>query len=578
MIANSSRSASDESGTMTPSDEFEIAKSFQKNGDVSNAFEWLHRAASHGSAEALFWLGTGHYDRHEFSDAMRLFYAAAEKGLPSAQYNLAVMLMNGQGTPRSPEKAVTLLREAAHAGMLSAQSMLGNILCQGDGVTAVPQEGFYWLNRAAIGGDVLAQLKAARMKYEGQGVPQSYAEAYRLFNMAAEKNVAEALFNVADMLENGNGAIKDTAKAIRYYERAHELRFVEATHRLALVYHNGRGVPKDERRAIDYWRQAAECGHSKSKYCLACALINSLNHDPVEVFRLLADSSRSGHSEAANTLIRFVADSVKGRRFAFSEIRELDSLFAELKLESHSQFLLARLYLDRGTQATDHAKAMRWLVAAADSAHCDAQLLLGSLHFTGSGVDQNFERAFDLFSESAQGGHETAKLLVAAMSLEGLGTSRDVQTAVQLWSSMAEAGSPQARLHLAVLFEIGVGVERDPSRSLELLASTTPAQLEMLFDQIPDESRTSELDKSYNLALKMLNEAESLHETGESIGLLRSLAWRGYVPSLMMLGHLYQAGIGVERSCTTALEYFAEAARLGYSPARQLVQKFRESN
>jgi TPR repeat protein len=55
------------------------------------------------------------------------FRAAAEKGDPFGQYNLAMMLLHGEGGPGDPVEAETLLRKAADRGVDLARQALDQI-------------------------------------------------------------------------------------------------------------------------------------------------------------------------------------------------------------------------------------------------------------------------------------------------------------------------------------------------------------------------------------------------------------------------------------------------------------------
>jgi len=56
--------------------------------------------------------------------ARRHFRAAAESGHPLGQYNLAMMLLHGEGGPCEPVEAEVLLRKAADRGVDLAQQGL----------------------------------------------------------------------------------------------------------------------------------------------------------------------------------------------------------------------------------------------------------------------------------------------------------------------------------------------------------------------------------------------------------------------------------------------------------------------
>jgi hypothetical protein len=330
----------------------------------------------------------------------------------------------------------------------------------------------------------------------------------------------------------------------------------------------------DQGKGMSYWREAAGKGFSNAQFNLACALIKGKTGIAQEIFSLLASAVQFGHLEAANTLIRFATENCQAEPWITIQLYGLNKALTALEIEADSHYLLAKTYMVSGETDQYILAAIERLVVASGMGQKDAQLLLGSLHFIGKGISQNFEHAYMLFEMAASQGNTQAKLMIAAMNLEGLGIEKNPETAAKIWAELSDEGNQIARLHLAVLFEMGLGVEHDPSKSLDLLTGVTSREhkLEELVASEFDQFSTKEMVESYNTAMNAISAFKSFNEVSKAIRTLRSLAWRSYVPAIMMLGHLYQSGIGVEKSCTTALGYYSEASHLGYSPARQLVR------
>ena len=59
--------------------------------------------------------------------ARRHFQAAAQRGHPLGQYNLAMMMLHGEGGPCHPAEATALLRKAADGGVGLAREALGQL-------------------------------------------------------------------------------------------------------------------------------------------------------------------------------------------------------------------------------------------------------------------------------------------------------------------------------------------------------------------------------------------------------------------------------------------------------------------
>ena len=88
--------------------------------DYGEAHEWLDAAAAHGDIRAANALGRIYekalgVDRDPL-EAARQYRAAAERGLPEAQYNLARLLAKGDGAEKSEIEALMWLMLARYQG------------------------------------------------------------------------------------------------------------------------------------------------------------------------------------------------------------------------------------------------------------------------------------------------------------------------------------------------------------------------------------------------------------------------------------------------------------------------------
>ena len=107
-------------------------------------------AASTGTAAAQVRAATGaaafrqgHHER-----ALAHFRRAAAAGHAVAQFNLAVMLMEGQGTAPRPAEAIGWLRKSAENGFVQAQDALAALLERGEHVPRSQSEATHWWRRA----------------------------------------------------------------------------------------------------------------------------------------------------------------------------------------------------------------------------------------------------------------------------------------------------------------------------------------------------------------------------------------------------------------------------------------------
>jgi len=142
------------------------------------------QAAANGDAVAQFQLGLDRLEAQDFAVGAEMISAAAQQGLPAAQYRLAKLHERGIGVPRDFTEARA------------------------------------WTERAANGGNVKAMHDLAVFFADGEGGPQSYAAAAEWFRKAADYGVLDSQFNLAVLYENGLGISPSQVEALYWYEIA----------------------------------------------------------------------------------------------------------------------------------------------------------------------------------------------------------------------------------------------------------------------------------------------------------------------------------------------------------------------
>jgi TPR repeat protein len=74
--------------------------------------------------------------------------AAYNYGDPSAQFNLAVMYIEGNGISKDVKRAMQLLHNAAKKGHAPSRALLGHMMFRGDGTKRQPEKGLMWMHIA----------------------------------------------------------------------------------------------------------------------------------------------------------------------------------------------------------------------------------------------------------------------------------------------------------------------------------------------------------------------------------------------------------------------------------------------
>jgi localization factor PodJL len=175
----------------------------------------LEQLANAGDPQAQLLLGLQDIGT-DTTDAAKWLGAAAQQGMPVAQYRVATLYAQGHGVAPDAAKAFHWYAAAAKGGNRKAMSNLAVDYAQGSGTTKDPQEAALWFSKAAELGLVDAQFDLAVLYERGLGVPQSLIDAYRWYLVAAKAGDRESKDRVdalASQLSPQDRAAAETAAA-----------------------------------------------------------------------------------------------------------------------------------------------------------------------------------------------------------------------------------------------------------------------------------------------------------------------------------------------------------------------------
>jgi localization factor PodJL len=147
--------------------------------------------------------------------------AAALKGNPAAEYDVAMCYEEGRGVPRDPAAAVEWLQRAAKRGLAPAQFRLGSHYEKGLGVKKDVEAARRLYLAAAKAGNAKAMHNLAVLYAEGavDGKPD-YQTAARWFLKAANHGVADSQYNLGILYARGIGVKADLAQAYKWFALA----------------------------------------------------------------------------------------------------------------------------------------------------------------------------------------------------------------------------------------------------------------------------------------------------------------------------------------------------------------------
>ena len=171
-------------------------------------------------------LGVFQLNRGEFKAAISEFTPLLAEEYAPAQYQMAMVYLNGYGVRKNKDKALELIKQAA------AQNYP----------------------------DALFNLSV--LYTEGELVKKNLKTAFNYMKKAANKNMPSAQFNLGVMFANGEGTPVDPSRAARWYEKAARQNYVLAQYNLALMYFEGKGVRLNLQESYIWNTIAAKSGYT----------------------------------------------------------------------------------------------------------------------------------------------------------------------------------------------------------------------------------------------------------------------------------------------------------------------------
>jgi TPR repeat protein len=138
-----------------------------------------------------FEAGVAAYDAGDYPKAYKIWSAIDDDDI-AAMRNVAMMRRQGLGTAKDPKGAEDMYLRAAEAGLPTAQADLADMLIRGEAGSPDPERALPLLEAAAAANHPLAQYELAQFYEVGQLVPRNMTVARNLYAAAASHGMKEA--------------------------------------------------------------------------------------------------------------------------------------------------------------------------------------------------------------------------------------------------------------------------------------------------------------------------------------------------------------------------------------------------
>ena len=195
----------------------------------------------------------------------------------------------------------------------------------------------------------------------------------------------------------------------------------------------------------------------------------------------------------------------------------------------------------------------------------DAQYQLGTLYYSGNGIEQDYSQAALWYRRAAQQGNVDAQYSLGNMYLMGEGVGQNDRQAAEWYTMAAEQGHSSARHNLSSLQT----TETIVTQEVETETTNTP-QLISLDEQPQPSTPTDDSAKAiYEQALAYAFGDGVPQNDRTAFNLYFEAAEKGYVLAQYKLGVAFAYGEGVRQDDKQAAEWYRKAAEQGYTIAQR---------
>ena len=196
-------------------------------------------------------------------EAAKWYALASEQGVPEAQFQYALLLLDGGLVKKDVNGAYALLEAAAEAGNVLAQFNFAQLVVDREPGEAGMAKAVSYYERAARAGLADAQYAMSQICANGVGGrKRDEVEARRWLTMAARQGFDTAELDLGTWMVEGRGGPSDRKAGFDWLKRAALGGNVAAQNRVAKLYVQGIGVDPDQVMGAAWYILARRAGLS----------------------------------------------------------------------------------------------------------------------------------------------------------------------------------------------------------------------------------------------------------------------------------------------------------------------------
>ena len=533
--------------------------------DFDKAVPYLYSSATNGFAVAQVVLGKA-YETGEIVGetnilkACQFYSMAAAQGDDEAMFRLYCLYSQGrEGIPKNSEVARVWLEDAVGKGNPAAMAEMGANylhLIEDLGFELDEPKGIRLLKKAVSGNNVPAFVYLGLCYENGKGVAVNRKTAAELYLQAAKSGNATAQYCIATCYHEGLGVDKDDKKSIAWLEQSSAQGHAGADFQLGVMYENGWGAQRDLAKAVKRYERAAEHGDARAMFSLGLYYQDGKGgvQDKQLALKWYKDAAKKNHAGAQCNL-GYMYD--KGIATETNRVMALHYYqLAASNGDACAKYNLGLAYEHGDGVSTNHQAAFSWYSQAAEGGYADAEEVLGEWYFSGLYVEQDFQKALDMYTRAVE--HRSSKSAVAKNDLGimykiGKAVQQDYDRAFELFKDAACSGLAAAQYNIGLCYLKAEGCATNDYEAVAWLKKSAAqgyADAQFILGVLYESGRG--VDKSNDLANQWYAQAATQNHTKAQIE----------------LGRMYELGLGVSPNARVAQYWYGKAAETGNAEAQ----------
>lgn len=367
--------------------------------------------------------------------------ARAEKGDASAQFELAVLFLEGSDdVDKDAAKAVEWATRSADQGHVPACEFLGMYYLSKQEVAPAVRyvQRALEVNPASPGATGLMGL----LHHQGRGIPEDRAKGLQMINEAAAGGNEIGVMLAAELKKRGHlDKILPREKADGSLLARAERGDVDAQFELSEEYRNGRIESSGGTNPGVMWRErAAEGGSAKAQFALGQGYLHGWFGYPKD------------HARAVSWITRAADEGLP-----------------------EANALLGEKYFKGDGVPQDDAKAAKYLQRAVAKGMKSSEAMLGVLQVAGRGMPANPEAAVVLLRGAEARGDAEARTVLAGAYLDQRYGPASLEELIRLLRHGIKSGDMRAHEELGIRLYTGQDMKADLKAALPLLAKAAEA-------------------------------------------------------------------------------------------------------